>query len=184
MRIFKRIINLLLFPAKEWKNIAEENNSRKSVYVRYVVPLLCMMTIATIVGSWLNTPRELYSAGYVICRIAVLWASISGGLFMSAFVVTGILEDNKSDYVLIAYSLSATYIVIVIVSLLPFFKEFLVLSLYSFYLFWQGIPYLINLEGEQRMKYGLLSLTITVLTHLLVFFLFRNIFNSIYANLS
>ena len=179
MRVLRRVILLLLFPAKEWKTIAAENRSRTTVYIQFVVPLLCVMTVATIVGTWLDTSRELYSAGFVVCRIATLWASVSSGLYISAFVASGILEENKPDFQLIAYSLSATYMVIIIVSLLPFFKEFLVLALYSFYIFWQGIPYLINVEGEQRMKYGLLSLIIIVLTHLLMFFLFRNIFTSL-----
>ena len=179
MRIFKRIVYLFLFPEKEWKIIAAENNSSKSVYLKFVVPLLCLMTIATIVGTWINTSRELYSAAFVICRIAILWASASTGLFVSALVANGVQEENKPYFQLIAYSLSATYIVIVLVSLMPFFKEFIVLAFYSFYLFWQGITHLLKVDSEKIMKKGLLSISITVLTHLLMYFLFKNIFNSL-----
>ena len=180
MRIFKRIIYLLLFPAKEWKTIAAENNNRKTVYVQFVVPLLCMITIATIAGTWFSTSRELYSAGYVFSKIGTLWVSLSAGLFVSAFCVSGITEEKNRDFELITYSLAATYLVIIIVSLFPFFPEFLVLAFYSFYLFWQGIPHLISVESERRMKYGLLSLTITVLVHSLMYFLFSNIFKAIF----
>ena len=186
MRLIKRIINLLLFPAKEWKAIAEENNSRKTVYLRFVIPLLCVMAITTIIGTWLGTSRELYSAGYVICRILTLWVSISVGLYISAFLITEIMareietKEHNRNFALLAYSSAAAYLVIIIVSMFPFFKVFLVLSFYACYLYWVGIPQIVQVEGQKRMVYGMSSFIIIALIYLLMFFLFGNIFEAIF----
>ena len=179
--LFIRIFNLLFFPTKEWKTIAEEDNSRKTIYKKFVVPLLCFMTIATIVGTWLYTTRELYTLGYVIYKIAILWSSLSVALYVSAFLVTEIMaqqlgqRNHKRDFALMAYSASVAYLVIIVWAMFPFFSEFLVLILYSCYLYWIGIPFIIQREGREQTFYGLLSFSIMMITYILTFFLFGKI---------
>jgi len=185
MRFFTRILNLFFFPATEWTKIAEENNSRKTVYLQFVLPFMCLMTIATIIGTWLNASREMYTFGYAVYKIAILWASISSGLFFSAFVVTEIMAQHLSvrshnrDFTLMAYSSGAAYLVIIIVGLFPFFNEFLALAFYSCYMYWQGIQYIIQVEDKQKIIYGLLSYIIMVLTYSLTYFFFEKILKAI-----
>ena len=178
--LFIRIFNLLFFPAKEWKTISEENNSRETVYKHFVLPLLCIMTITTIIGTWIGTTREVYAFGYVVYKIVVLWTSLSVGLYVSAYLVTEIMaqqlgnKNHNRDFALMAYSAGAAYIIIIVVSLFPFpfFKMFLVLAFYSYYLYWTGIPHLVQVEGRERNFYGILSFVIMMITHILMFFLF------------
>ena len=176
----------MLHPAKEWKAIAAENNSRKTVFLRFVLPWLCLIAITTIVGTWLATSREEYSAGFVLYMITFLWALLTSGLYLSAFVITEIMahqmgaRDHNRDFALIAYSFGAAYLVIAIVSLFPFLSELLILAFYSCYLFWRGIPYIIRVGDQKRMIYGLLSFIIMVLVYLLMFFLFGNILRAIF----
>lgn len=176
----------MFYPAREWEVIAAENNNRKKVYMRFVFPLLCLIGLATITGTWLATPRELYSAGYVLFKIAILWTSLSAGLYFSAFVITEIMahqidtRDHNRDFALIAYSSGVAYLVIAVVALFPFFSELLVLAFYSCYLFWRGIPYLIRVESQKCMIYGLLSFIIMILVYLLTFFFFGNVLKAIF----
>jgi len=150
-----------------------------------VLPMLCLTAFATVIGTWLYTSREMYSVGYVVYNIAILWTSISAGLYLSAFVISEIMaqqvgaKNQNRDFALLAYSSVAAYIVIIIVSWLPFFKEFLVLAFYSCYLYWTGIPHIINVEGQKRMIYTLLSFIIIAVVHFLMFFLFGNILRAI-----
>ena len=182
--LFIRLFNLLFFPAKEWKTIAGENKSRKTVYKQFVIPLLCLITVASIIGTYIYTTRVYYSLGYVICEIAVWWTSLSVGLFVSSFFVTEIMaqqlgyKNHNRDFALMAYSSCAAYLVITVVVLFPFpyFKMFLVLAFFSFYLYWTGIPYLIKAESRERTFYGLLSFVIILITYILAYFLFRKIF--------
>ena len=181
-RVFKRIINLLLFPAKEWKAIADENDSRKTIYVRFLVPLLCIMTVTTVAGALLFPSHGIY---FAICRIFVLWSSLSVGLYISSFLITEIMarevetREYNRGFALMAYSLGAACLVIIIVALFPFFREFIVLAFYSCYLYWLGIPHLIQADGKKRTIYGMTSFVIMALTYLLTFFLFGNIFEAI-----
>ena len=185
MNIIIRTFNLLLFPDKEWKQIAAEANSRKKVYVRFVLPWLCLIAIATLIGTWLYTSREKYSAAYVFYLVTLLWTSISAGLYLSAFLITEIMahrfgtKNHDQSFALMAYSSGAAYLTITIVALFPFFSELLVLAFYTCYLYWRGIPYLIQVEDQKQMIYGLLSFIIAVLVHLLMFFFFGNVLKSI-----
>ena len=180
-----RIFNLLFFPVIEFKIIAEENSSRKTVYRQFVVPLLCMMTIATIIGTWLATAREFYTLGYIIYKIAILWTSLSAGLYISSYLLTEIMaqqtgqRNHNRDFALMAYSSGAVYSVIVIVALFPFFSELYLLAFYSCYLYWTGIPHLIQVEGRERMTYALLSVIIMMVTYTLMLFLFGKILKAI-----
>ena len=182
---FSRIRNLLFLPAKEWKDIAAESHSRKKIYIRFVLPMLCVIAVATVIGTWLDTSRELYSAGYVIYRIVLLWALLSAGLYLSAFVITEIMKhqlgtrNHRRAFTLMAYSSFAAYLVIAVVSLFPFFRELLVLAFYSCYLFWTGIPFLIGVEGHKRMIYGLLSFIIVIFVYLLMLFFFGKVLRAI-----
>ena len=189
-QIFSRISTLMLYPAKEWEVIAAENNSRKTVYVRFVAPLLCLMTIASIIGTWLNASRELYSTPFELCRIAIywiaiLWSSLSAGLYFSSFVITEIMaqqtgsKNHDKSFALMAYASGAAYLTIIIVLLFPFFKELLVLAFYACYLYWCGIPHLIQIYGQKRMMYGLFSFIIVLLIYSLMFFLFSKILTAI-----
>ena len=171
----------MLHPAREWKLIAAENSKRKTIYVRFVLPWLFLITIATIIGTWLATSRELYSAAYVIYIIILLWTSISAGLYLSAFVIAEIMahqagtKNHDRSFALMAYSLGAAYLTIAIVALFPFLNELLVLAFYACYLYWQGIPHLIQIEGPKQMMYALFSIIIVILVYLLMFFFFGNI---------
>ena len=171
----------MLYPEREWDRITTENNNRKTIYIRFVVPLLCLISIATVVGTWLATSRELYSAGYVIGKIVNLCVSLSAGLYFSAFVITEIMaqqvetKDHNKSFALMAYASGAVYLVIFIVALFPFFNELLVLAFYSCYLYWRGIPHLIPVSGQKQMIYALLSFIIVVLIYSLMFFFFGKI---------
>ena len=177
----------MFYPVKEWETIAAENNSRKTVYIRFVVPLLCLMTIATIIGTWLNASREVYSFSYICHKIAILWISLSAGLYFSSFVIAEIMahqvnsKDHDRSFALMAYSFGAAYLVIFLVALFPFFNEMLVLAFYSCYLYWRGIKYLIQVEGQKQLIYGLLSFIIIALIHLLMFFFFGKILMAIFV---
>jgi len=180
-----RVCNLMLYPAKEWRLIATENHNRKTVYVQYVMPLLCLITIAIIIGTWLAISREKYSGAYVLRTIAIMWTSISVGLYLSAFVITEIMahqtgtKNHKKSFALMAYASGAAYLTIAIVALFPFFNELIVLAFYSCYLYWRGISHLIQIEGQKKMMYGILSFIIAVLVYSLVIFFFGNIFKAI-----
>jgi hypothetical protein len=186
LRIFTRIRNLMLNPAKEWEIIAAENNNRKTIYVQFVVPLLCLIAVAAIIGTWLDTSREVYSVAFVFCKIAVLWTSLSAGLYFSTFVIAEIMarqvgsKDHDRAFALMAYASGAACLVVAIVALFPFFSELSVLAFYSCYLYWRGIPYLIHVQDRKRMIYGLLSFIIVILMYLLMFFFFGKVLKAIF----
>ena len=175
----------MFYPVKEWKAIAAENNHRRRIYVRFVAPLLCLITVATIIGTWLVAPRDVYSLSFVFYKITFLWTSLTAGLYISAFVITEIMaaqvnsKNHSRSFALIAYSSGVAFLVIALVTLFPFFKELLVLVFFSCYLYWHGIPFLIQVYGQKRMIYGLLSFFVVIVIYLLMFFFFGNVLRAL-----
>ena len=183
--ILTRIRNLVFHPVKEWEAIAAETHNRITIFMRFVAPLLCLIAVAVIVGTWFSTSREVYSISYVCYVIAFLWTSISAGLYLSAFLIAEIMagqvnsKDHCRSFALMAYSSGVACLVIALVALFPFFKEMLVLAFYSCYLYWQGIPFLIQAQGQKQIIYGLLSFIVVILTYLVIFFFFGKIWAAI-----
>jgi uncharacterized membrane protein HdeD (DUF308 family) len=89
-------------------------------------------------------------------------------------------KDHDRTFALMAYASGVVYLVIVMVALFPFFGELSVLAFYSCYLYWRGIPYLIQVQDRKQMIYGLLSFIIVILTYLLMFFFYGNVLNAIF----
>lgn len=182
-----RFRNLLLHPSKEWAEIATENKNRKTVFMQFVVPFLCMVTVASVIGALFSVSRTIYSFGYIACKIANMLCSLGGGLYISSFLIGEItaqyagLKNHHRVFALMAYSSGAAYSVIVTVELFPFFSELLVLALYSCYLYWRGIPAVINIRGHKHMVFAVLSFIITTLVFLLMFYFFGNVFKAIFG---
>ncbi len=185
--ILLRIRNLLLRPGEEWSVIATESKNRKTIFVQFVLPLLCMITVAVIIGTWLVTSREKYSFDYVIGKIIALFCSLTSGLYFSSFLVTEItarqtdVKDHDKVFALMAYSSGAAYLVIMTVELFPFFRELIVLALYSCYLYWRGIPYLTQAQGQNRSVFAILSFVIAAPVYMLMFYFFGNVLKAIFA---
>ncbi len=182
-----RIRNLLLYPGKEWESIAMENDNRKTVFSQFVFPVLCLMTLATIIGTWLDTSREVYSFGYVVYKVAILWCSLGAGLYLASFVITEITarqigsKNHDKVFALMAYASSAAYLVMIVVALFPFFSELLVLAFYSCYLYWRGIPYVIQVRGQKQMIFTILSFVIVAAVFSLTFYFFGNILRALFT---
>jgi len=175
----------MLYPAREWELIAAENNNRKTVYIRFVAPLLCLITITTLIGTWLYVSREKYSVAYVLYWIVFMWTSLSAGLYLSAFLIAEIMahqvgkKDHDRSFALMAYASGAAYLTIAVVALLSSLNELIVLAFYACYLYWKGIPHLIQVDGQKQMIYGLFSFIIVLLVYLLMFFFFGNVLKAV-----
>ncbi len=183
--IVSRISGLLLSPGKEWLVISTENKDRKTIFIRFVVPLLCLITITSILGSLLFASRTVFSFSYVVFGITKLWCSLCSGLYLSTFIITEIMarqlgsKDYDKIFTLMAYSSGTAYLVIAVVELFPFFSELSVLTFYSCYLFWRGIPYMTLAQGQNRMVFSIVSFVVAALVFSLMFFFFGNVLRAI-----
>ncbi len=180
-----RVSDLLLYPGREWTTIANEENSRRTIFLRFVFPLLCLIVVLFIIGSGLYASRFEYSFNYVVGHIATLLISLIGGLYLSSYIITEVMgriagsRNHDKTFALVAYSAGATYLVIAIVELFPFFKELTILGFYSCYLYWRGVPHIINILEQKRMIYCILSFIIMGIIYLLMFYFIGNIFKAI-----
>jgi hypothetical protein len=185
--IISLIYGLLLRPDKQWADIVAANKNEKSVFVSFVVPLLCLLAVCTVIGSVLYDSRMDFSFGYMVRKIAVPLCSLSLGLYLSAFLVNVLMttlhigpRNLQKIFGLMAYAFSVACLVICMVALFPFFKELLVLSFFSVYLYWRGIPYMLDIPENNRPAFLALSLVVLALVYALAFYFFKQILSAIF----
>ena len=186
MTVFYHIRNLLLQPGAQWAAIASENKSIKTVFREFVFPLLMLIAVCVLLGSVLFASRIDFSAIYVVKRIFLLLASLSAGLYLSAFLINTTMihlcqRNMQGVFALMAYSSGIAMLLIAMVELVPFpyLKELMVLAFYSIFLYWCGIPAILDIPAGKRGAFIVLSVIVAAAGYALPFFLFSKILNAI-----
>ncbi|MDR3094225.1 MAG: YIP1 family protein [Bacteroidales bacterium] len=186
MDVFYHIRNLLIQPSVQWAAIASENKSIKRVFCGFVFPLLLLIAVCVLLGSVLFASRIDFSAVSVVKRMLLLFASLSAGLYLSAFLINTTMihlcqRNIQGVFALMAYSSSVAMLLIAMVELLPFpyLKELLVLMFYSVFLYWRGIPAILDIPAGKRGAFIVLSVVTSAAGYALPFFLFSKILNAI-----
>jgi hypothetical protein len=169
-----------------WAAIASENKDIKSVFRGFVFPLLLLIVVCVLLGSVLFVSRIDFSVVYVVKRMILLFCSLSAGLYLSAFLInTTMIHIGKRNmqgvFLLMAYSSGVAMLLIAMVELVPFpyLKELMVLAFYSFFLYWRGIPAVLDIDANKRSVFMILSVVVAAAGYALPFFLFGKILNAL-----
>jgi hypothetical protein len=184
--MFARIINLFFSPLTEWTEIAAEATSRKEILKNFLLPLSYVLAATIIIGAWINTAYTAHIIMFALYKIGYQVISLLCGLYVSAFIVSEIMEahigykNHDETFAMMAYSSVAAYLVVICIGLFPFLKEIVVLSLYSFYMYWQGIQCNTNINAIHKNKYMLTACCTILLIFLLMFFISEKLFGAIF----
>jgi hypothetical protein len=176
--IVRRIQDILLRPNDTWPTIAAEPTDVGTVYRQYLLILAAIPAVAGFVGM------SLIGIGFFGLHMQVpLLAGLSSALlrylltlamiYVLALVVDGLAasfggtRDRQKAFKLVAYAATAG-LVGGIFSLIPSLAILgLVASLYSIYLFYVGLPVLMNCPRDKALAYtavvGVLSIVIGLL---------------------
>ncbi len=181
----KHIINrskaIILKPEIEWQTIAEETSNIKDVFINFVLPYLILGFISSTIGFFL--------ARYLTLSASVAFALISLIVFVVVLFVSSIIIEalgksfnteisrNKA-FKLVAYSFTPSYIINIIVGLLPILSILTILGLYSIYIMWVGFGSLLNTPQEKRVGFFIITLLILISEMVLLNFILGAIFVS------
>jgi Yip1 domain len=182
---FTRARNMLTSPASEWRVIARETATPRSLLFSYVVPMALIPAIACFIGYSLFGIDALairiggafwgffMGLDSFICSLIVY---VSGIYIVNALAPAFHSEKNIGRSAqLAAYSYTAVWVA-GIFYLYPPVAKLAIISLYGVYLFYLGTAALKKMPDDQRIPYTIVSAILMIIVRFLTELLISNLF--------
>lgn len=154
--IFERSKALILQPKDEWRNILEENVTMNLVVRNFLLPLLLLSTIASLLGRIIQKVNIGLDGSLLLADGLREFFGFLLSVYASTYLVNelvksfGGVKNLRRSANLVIYSSAPSLIISMVTGLIPALYPLGVLGLYSFYLFYVGIPVLFEDMPEQK----------------------------------
>jgi hypothetical protein len=175
--------NLIVRPVHSWKIISEDHLSRKKVILDYLLPMSLMIGFCSLLGTLFFTGIEdSFSFGYVVLNGLISFLIIFLEVYLSAWLIWEIAISFSSSsnsnriFNLVVFSHAPFFIILALYKLFPALLFFLILGIYSFYLFWLGYDIYSGIDKEKKIVFVILSGFVMILTFLLVSVIFDSVY--------
>ena len=179
-KIIRRIRNLIITPAQEWEAIRGEKLSMAAMLTQYLLVMAAVPALANFIGYTVVGLPVAPGLQIRVDPVGGLTAAVFRyGLSLAAVYVTAFLIhklapvfDAERDW-MAAFKLSAfTYLPIWAVSVIlvvPLFGRLLVLlSIYSVYIFYVGLPKMMRHNADKTIPFMVVPmLTVLILSWLI-----------------
>jgi hypothetical protein len=165
MALVDRVKNILLSPRTEWPVIDAEPATVASLYTGYIMPLAAIPAICQAIGMSLigyTIPfvgHVQTSIGSALINAAVTYCFTLVAVYLMALVADALApsfggtKNQIQALKVVAYSFTASWVA-GILSLIPALGLIgLLLSLYSFYLLYLGLPVLMKAPQDKAVGY-------------------------------
>jgi hypothetical protein len=187
MDIVNRAKDMILKPRDTWAAIKAEQTTIKELYTSYAVILAAIPPLASFLGlSLLGVSmigfhyRTPFGLGISHALVSYVLSLV--GLYVVALIIDALAGSFGSQKNIInamkvaVYSWTPSWVAGVLF-LIPFLSPIAVLlSLYSLYLFYLGLPVLMETPKDKTMGYFIVSILISILVFIVIGFLSRSLF--------
>jgi len=168
--IINRTKNLIIKPEEEWKVIEAEQTKASSVFTNFVLPYLILNFIASILGSSLFAGRILFynPLSYGIATAFTSFLVYVIVLFVTPVIIKALASsfgtevDKDKAFKLVAYSFVPSYVIGILVGLLPLLSVLGILGLYSLYILWHGFGALLHTPEDKKVGFYIVSILIII----------------------
>jgi hypothetical protein len=182
--------NILFTPVRAWETIDSENKSVKVVRDNFLFPLLILVTISAVAGSFLFINTELPPVYSIITGIKWFLVFLLS-IYLTSLILGEITipldlgKDFSISFRLIVYSLAPFILCQVLSRLFESLLFINVIGLYGLYIFWAGAEKLLNPPQYKKMPLliaATITLTVTYVgTHILLNMLADKVYNLFFA---
>lgn len=174
MNLQTRVINVLTKPKQEWPVIASESTDVAVLFKEYIMPLAAIPAICGFLGmtmigvtiplvGQIRTPMVSGLAGMVVGYVLSLV-----GAFLAAFIVDKLAPSFQSSgglvqaLKMVAYASTASWVAGVL-QLIPMLGALALLAaLYGVYLFYLGLPSVMNTPRDKVIPYMVVSAIVII----------------------
>lgn len=160
--IIDRVKGIILNPTHEWREVEAESKSNKELLLFYALPLVVLGVIAGLIG-WGSLHMAVYQLAMPLA-----------GIVIAAYVVNALAENFDSTknlnnaFKLVTYAATPSMVAAIIANLSPFLSWVSLFGLYSIYLFWIGIPKLMDTPENKRLMYVIVAGLIIVVIQVII----------------
>ncbi len=172
-QLIARVRQVLLEPKIAWPIIKEEESSVTDIVRNYVVYLAAVPVIGFFIGQLFFADPRLSLIPAVISA-AVFYVLIFVAMVLAAFLINnlapefGAAENENAAFKLVAFSSTAPLLVCGIF-IFPAFTALAVLGFYGIYLFYTGLPILMDCPQDKVGAYTVASVLVMVVLASLTF---------------
>ena len=177
-RIWERVKAIIAKPGEEWDKIIDEPEDTNEIFIHYAVPLIALGAITTFIGKAAMSSIT----GYEGFMLAISYfISTVVGLYVSAIVLSELapsfdtIRDFKKSVKLIIYSSTPALAAAVIASLHPGLSFIGLFGFYSLYLFWLGLPKLLDTSEDKKVGFVLVASLIIIAIIFIINFILQSI---------
>jgi hypothetical protein len=187
MNLVQRVMDISLKPKDTWQVIKSEPATIKDLYTSYAVPLAAITPIASFIGFSLIGFSMLtmrYRVPFVtgLSHAIVSYALSLVGIYVVAQIIDALAPSFGSQKNLInamkvaVYSYTPSWVAGVLL-IIPALSPITVLvSLYSLYILYLGLPELMETPQDKAMGYFVVSIVVSVLVFIIVGVVSRSLF--------
>jgi hypothetical protein len=179
MNIVQRVKDIILKPTQTWTEIKAEQTTIKELYTSYAVILAAIPPIASFIGmSLLGVSAFSLSyripLGWGISHAIVSYILSLVGLYVVALIIDALApsfgsQKNRLNAMKVAvFSWTPSWIAGILM-IFPFLSPLaLLLSLYSLYLFYVGLPLLMETPKEKAIGYFIVCILVSIIVFILI----------------
>lgn len=154
--IYERSRALILQPREEWTSILEENVTMTLVVRNFLLPLLLMSTLASLLGRMIQKVNIGLDGSLLLADGLREFFGFLLSVYACTYLVNELIKsfggtkNLRRSANLVIYSSVPSLVISMVTGLIPALYPLGVLGLYSFYLFYVGIPVLFEDIPEQK----------------------------------
>ncbi|SMO37528.1 Yip1 family protein [Fodinibius sediminis] len=157
-----RAKGIILEPGKEWPRIKKEQKSNMDLLLHYALPMIVLAALTSFIGSW--------SLHLVVYQLAMPLVS----LVVSSYVINMLAgkfestENLNNAFKLVVYAATPSLLASIVANLSFLLGWVGLFGLYSIYLFWIGIPVMMDTPESRRLGYVLLSALVIMVVQMVI----------------
>ncbi len=178
MSVLQRAKDILFKPKETWAEIQTEATTIKDLYTSYALPLAAVPPLATFIGTSLfgfSFFGFSYRApiGWGISQAIVSYVLSLVGIYVVAMIIDALApnfgsQKNRVNAMKVAvYSWTPSWVAGILLLFPALSPLYMLISLYSLYVFYLGLPRLMETPSEKATGYVI----VTILVSVVVFFL-------------
>ena len=159
-KIYKRAVGIIVKPNSEWELIKHEEDEVEEVFNNYALPFIVVIALSEIIGG-------IYGGG---AFSVTLTKSIIGAIFQaatiyaSAYLLSELARSYGSSsgfslcFKVVVFASTSSWLISILINLSDSLSFLILFTVYSLYLFWQGLFICIEISGDKKISYIILSM--------------------------
>jgi Yip1 domain. len=179
MNIVQRVKDIILKPTDTWAEIKTEQTTIRELFTSYAMILAAIPPIASFIGMTLLgysffTVTYRLSFGWGISHAVVSYVLSLVGIYVVALIIDALApnfgsQKNQVNAMKVAvYAWTPSWIAGILMIIPVLGPIAMLLSLYSLYLFYLGLPILMETPKDKAMGYCIVTIVVSIVVFILI----------------